>query len=496
VPTVFGTDPNDNLSDPQLSFDSLSGRFVAGIMDITRGQVIIAVSSGPDPSGGWTNVPVDFGHNACPDQPKMGFDDQIVAFSVNLFTGGDCNSDNQTSAGTRLVVINKAQILDPSATSVDTQTFDDQRYAKIAPARSLSSTTTDFMAAVDRDHSTVLHVLPFVGAPPTGSFQGRFDIKIRSLDSPPPALQPGSEKLDTDDNRIRDAAWRNGLLFAGANDGCQFQQDAKEHSCARVMAVSTVSHGTVIQDDLGFVGQDTYYPAVEPDVASSLDVVIGYSSTKLYPSVGLIGYTAQGYSDVHTIADGNAPLNDAEISPGIARLGDYFGAGIDPTQTNVVWGAGEYGKARGTDNWGTMIGAMTLVAGAIPNPPPPRPSPAVKNAVYSGRTSQHKSFHLHTSTDGRFLIGISYSIRHRCAAGFIDPTSPSALSRQDTVPILKDGSFSFSISFPADPFQRSGKATVTGRFQGRSASGTINSTERSRHHGMCGSGTVRWTTHV
>ena len=64
---------------------------------------------------------------------------------------------------------------------------------------------------------------------------------------------------------------------------------------------------------------------------------------------------------------------------------------------------------------------------------PPRPSPAVKNAVYNGRTSQRKGIHLHTSKDGHFLIGINYSISHRCAAGHIQPNSEGPSKNPATI---------------------------------------------------------------
>jgi hypothetical protein len=221
-------------------------------------------------------------------------------------------------------------------------------------------------------------------------------------------------------------------------------------------------------------------------VASSLDVVIGYSSPKEYPSVGLIGYTPTGFSDVQTVAQGSAPINDAALGTGnVFRLGDYFGAAIDPTQTNVVWGVGEYGKGREPVNWGTEIGAMTLVSGAIPNPPPPPAAPAGRAAAYRGRTSQHKPIAFHTSADGHFVIGVDINLADRCARGYTDSFGLSALSRQDTVPIVKDGSFSFVLDSPPDAFLSSGRMTITGRFQAKSVTGMLVSTEHSRHHGSC-----------
>jgi hypothetical protein len=64
----------DDMIDPVLLFDNLSGRWFASISDITEHSIRVAVSKTEDPTGIWRiyNFPFMSQPNNCSDQPFIG----------------------------------------------------------------------------------------------------------------------------------------------------------------------------------------------------------------------------------------------------------------------------------------------------------------------------------------------------------------------------------------------------------------------------------------
>ena len=121
----------------------------------------------------------------------------------------------------------------------------------------------------------------------------------------------------------------------------------------------------MIQDfDVGAVGSYFYYPALSIDGAGNLEVVYGYSSAKVYPSLYVTGQTASSTRNVL-----NQPVNltlggAVERTP---RYGDYFGVADDPSLPSTFWVAGEYNPSSPfkVEYWSTFIGNFTTTS-----PPP------------------------------------------------------------------------------------------------------------------------------
>jgi hypothetical protein len=155
---VFFNTGADALSDPRILYDAVSGRWFASIFDLTADSVVVAVSATSDPTGGWSLY--TYALAGCPDQPRLGVDDNQVLVSVNLFSarrGGSC-------LGTRVVVFSKSEML--SAAPVANQLFGASGLFAIAAAQSLESSPVGWMASVDPNVSTALHVYEVSGTPP------------------------------------------------------------------------------------------------------------------------------------------------------------------------------------------------------------------------------------------------------------------------------------------------------------------------------------------
>ena len=72
---LFGSG-SDRLTDPRILFDATSGRWFASISDVDSEDVLLAVSTGADPTGTWTVS--SFDASGCADQPRLGIADDIV----------------------------------------------------------------------------------------------------------------------------------------------------------------------------------------------------------------------------------------------------------------------------------------------------------------------------------------------------------------------------------------------------------------------------------
>ena len=112
--------PGDSLSDPWIKWDAGSGRFFAGIFDISLGGEIIAVSQTSNPGGSWNLYRVRYPSTAggitaggCPDQGKGGVDSNVVGLGFNEFSeSGVAGCPNAaTFQGAALEVFNKSQMM-------------------------------------------------------------------------------------------------------------------------------------------------------------------------------------------------------------------------------------------------------------------------------------------------------------------------------------------------------------------------------------------------
>jgi hypothetical protein len=360
--SFYGT--ADSLSDPKILYDSSSGRWFTSLLDVSADLVFIGTSKTSDPTGAFYIYSLPTVSPDLPDQPILGVSNDKVAASVNLFS-------TTSFLGAQYWIINKAELMSGSSASYSTPGVMSS-YISIHSVQALSSTSTLYLVTVGgvsggnyNNPTTSVTLFSVTGVPGVSTVSSSsHTLTVNSISIPPGALNHGNTfPVDTSDYRPQDAKWILGNLYLSLDDGCTPSGDSTARSCVRVIEINTGGTPSISQDfDFSHSGDYFYYPALSIDVKGDLDIVYGYSSSSIYPSVAITAETAGSSNTVSSISpilkSGTATLPCIEDSFGTpCRFGDYFEAALDPSNPDVVWVAGEYA---GSDSlWNTFIASMT-----------------------------------------------------------------------------------------------------------------------------------------
>ena len=357
--SVFYGTGTDGLTDPRILWDTSSGRWLASISNEDESSVMLAVSHGADPTGGWSVY--SFPAGGCADKPRLGVADGVVVLAADVFQ--KCEGFSPV-LGSEVWVVNKQQAV-AGATTVSSTTFGpDTTYSSLQPVQSLSATATEYLVGVDNPLSRAVHVLAVAGIPPDAvTMQPVAQPAIQPLSLPPDGQQPHpNPAIRTNDDRILDAVWEGGKLWFSANTGCTPAGDSALRACARVTELSTDTLTVDWDVNLGQTKAYLYYPAIRPDAAGDLVVVYGESSPHENPAVVVQGRTPDGTFTAPAVVARSrvAHLGD--------RYGDYFGAARDPVNPSLVWVVGETAPAAATDEgWASAVASVQVTpVGATP----------------------------------------------------------------------------------------------------------------------------------
>ena len=361
-----------SITDAVLLFDNTSQRWFASISDITSHSIRVAVSKTDDPTGIWRiyNFPFEFQSNNCSDQPFIGLSDDKFIVTVNNW-GNDCNwySDNQSPEfrGVHFTIADKTDLLNGSGSVRSIQSQPDLNYFSLHPVITLSPTTTLLIAtAGDFSHDklqllyidgpslynlhirTISYVIQDTHVAPDG---------IQSIEQSTTTTTAKEPKVSTGDARIQSAIWYQGKLWLAFNDGCFINGDTKSRSCIRLIQIDTITNRVIQDFDIGALASSLYYPAISINRGGgNLGIIFGYSSHSIYPSI-LVSTRASNDDDDEL----NSIKEPEFLKLGTAnelsnRYGDYFAASSDPSNTSIIWVAGEYHHLIAT--WSTYIGQL------------------------------------------------------------------------------------------------------------------------------------------
>ena len=357
----------DQLTDPRIVYDALSGRWFSSISDIDASSVLLAVSTGSDPTAAWTVS--SYKAPGCADQPRLGLTDGTIVLGADIFR--NCTENGAQPVGSELWIVNKQELMGGSTTPDFTTYGPDASVSSFAPAQSLSSTSTDYAVSVNEPSSRVVHLFAIDGVPPAAvSVKEIATPAITRLLRPPFAVQPATasgraqQPIDTNDERVLDSVWENGRLWFTNDTACVPAGELLFRACARVVELST-ANGTVTHDDnISQPDADLFYPTVRPDGSGNLVIVYGESGAAVNPEVVAVGRAPDGtFTDPVVIAQSaGAYVGD--------RYGDYFGAARDPQDPGLVWVAGEAGtEVVGGRGWATVVSSVSVTpAGGTPPP--------------------------------------------------------------------------------------------------------------------------------
>ena len=359
--SFFGLPPSVELSDPRIRFDALSNRWFVAIVSFnssfTSGAWNLAVSSGPDPTATFVRYTISTSKSA-PDFPALAINEDKVVLTANAFRGN-------SFVGTEFVVLNKANLV--AWASVASSYFGPpQGLFTIQPAHALSTNCVGncplYMASVAFNSASSIQVWTVTGVPGSGSVTRTTTTKsIGTLTSPPDAKQQGTTVLiQTNDNRLLDAAYRDNILWVAATSACVPTGDSSTRACLRFIKLSTASGISKVQDfDFGQLAVYYYYPALQIDAGKNLIAVFSGSSTSNFASVYASG---QGSTDPVNTFQLPVLVKQGEnaYKPFASRWGDYSSAALDPSDQSTVWVAGEYAHIDGGSEWGTWIAPVHM----------------------------------------------------------------------------------------------------------------------------------------
>jgi hypothetical protein len=445
---------SDFISDPKVLFDSSSGRWFASIVDVTLNSILVGVSSTNDPTGNWTLYALSAGVNL-PDQPIIGVsDDEFVASANDFFS--------HSFVGAQYWVLNKSEMLTGSVVSFVTSGANGGFFS-IHPAQSLSATKTLYMVGnvVSRKAlvTNSVELFSVAGVPGVSTVVANTTVlTVSTLSVPPGGVQPGTAStVNTGDFRVEDVAWFMGKLWYGLNDGCTPSGDAQVRSCIRLTMIdTTTSPAAVKQDfDFGVNGQYLYYPALKMDGIGDLDLIYGYSSSTIFSSLAVTGQSATDPANSLTPPQ---TLKAGSATDTSTRYGDYFGSGLDPSNRNIVWVAGEYHSdttgACGSFGscWSTFIGSITTVS----------PVPVTLNSLVSfAGVNVNTTGRLTISTVNSTVSGTATIVARNSTTGTVIYTktySLPSIKLQNQTRILQA---SFLLNLAINPYPLSSDVTVT-----------------------------------
>lgn len=445
----FFSSGDDNLTDPRIVYDALSGRWFASISDIETSSVLLAVSAGADPTAGWTVS--SFAAPGCADQPRLGVADGIVVLAADVFTG--CEARGGAALGSELWIVNKEQLLAGSVTPAVTTYGPNPAYSSFAPVQSLSPTATEYVVSVDRPSSRVVHLVTVDGIPPA-------EVRVKEvaapsisrLTRPPFASQPPTSAgkpqplIETNDDRVLDSAWDNGRLWLSANTTCIPPGDVLLRACGRVVELSTETRTVDWETDVSQAGAHVFYPAIRPDGVGNLVIVFAESGTRVLPEAVVVGRTPDGAFTQPVVIAQSAGVYLAD------RYGDYFGAARDPVNPGFVWVAGEAGTdVRGTRGWATAVASVVVTAAGVTPPAVLLAAPPAVRAL-RGATQTAGAVRLgYRALDDGFGIRLIITVRRKGSVVFSKTTATATLRAEQLYYVLwrpakkAHGTFTFCV---------------------------------------------------
>ena len=366
VPSGYGD------TDPKIIYDALSGRWFASYVSFRdlpgprndEGRLHLAISQTSDPTGAWNLYFLSYAQ-VFPDYAGIGVTGDKFTISSNIF-----DIDQPFYLGAHTVVIEKADVMAGAAganVGLDDFPFDLNRFT-VRPAHSLSSVNDQYLVTRSGTSSTTLIVIRITGTPDAGNVTeaSATDLTIISQSAPPDSVTAGGGAFDSGDQRILEAIWRDGSLWASASANCRPQGDSVDRSCAHLIEVNATPPTTpsIAQDIMfGAAGEYFSWPAVRTDASGDVYVSLTHSNSTIFAEARAAGRLT---SEPANTMSGSTLLRAGDVVYTGGRWGDYLGAAVDPKFPECVWMVGQYAKdtTQSSDwDWGTYIAATSYSGG-------------------------------------------------------------------------------------------------------------------------------------
>ncbi len=408
------------VSDPKCYYDQATQRWFTSILEIdtnrttgafgTHSSVMFAVSQSSDPTGLFRifsiNTTTGSASGAgCPcfgDQPLIGADANGFYVTTNEFPIVAAGFN-----GAQIYAISK-QGLEAAATGgrVPALVHFDASQAlvpfgglsySVQPATSPKATThepnggteyflsaLDFNATLDNRVATwaITGTASLANATPSVNLTATV-IRSETYGQPPAATQKAGprplgqalgeplETLNSNDDRMNQVVYANGLLWSGVNTIVQSPNTSARVGIAYFLVRPSVAGGQVQasmakQGYVSVLGNNVLFPSIGVTTAGKGVISFTLAGPNYFPSSAYITISAKGTSgSIHVAGAGALPEDGfsgyvAYGGAGVARWGDYSAAVADG---NNIWFADEYIPnlpRTSLANWGTFVGELTV----------------------------------------------------------------------------------------------------------------------------------------
>lgn len=332
--------------DPKVFYDHLAQRFVVVAPEVygsTQAWISIAISDDSNPIGTWykyrTDAVIQVGATTFWwDYPGFGFDQDAIYVNSNLF---GLNQSGWGGVGFR--VFRKSDML--TGSPVTYWTLRDGNAGSVQAVQHFGTNIAPYFVSVNSGSSLKIHA---INNPITSPTLVSTNVTVPSFSGPSSAPSVGAQNVDLIDNRIFNAHWRDGHLYAthgvsagGENAGRWYHMQTNNWPTSG--SVTLVESGNVD----GGTGLHTFFPAIYSNHLGEVAMVIGSSSSTQRVAVNATGR-------LPTDSPGTmAPLTQLKMSEanGGGRWGDYYDICVDPVDDRTFWVIGEYAFAGGWNNW-------------------------------------------------------------------------------------------------------------------------------------------------
>jgi hypothetical protein len=448
---------NPKAFDPKVLYDPYSNRWMmsaAADAHLSTSALLVGVSQTGDPSGNWNlyRIAADASGQTWADYPSIGFNKDWIIETVNHYSVSD-GSYKQSYA----YVFSKSDLYSRGAGQYTLLKTDAQTSPAIVYDNSLSGS---YLLA---NYNSNANGNGYLGLYSVNGPVGSETISAVTLISTPSpwTLDQGSadflpqlgssNKIQTDDARMKNVVYRNGSLWA-VQSILLPAGSSPTHTSVQWWQLSPA--GAVLQrgridDPNGAIS----YSCPSLAVNASNDVLIGYSRFAANQFVSA-DYSFRAGSDPAGTLRGDMAFKNGEASyfkrftGSQNRWGDYSNTAVDPVNDLDMWTIQEYAAtpASGADRWGVWWARVSTL------PPSGDFSLSVPNSTQSISAGGSATFNINTLTTSGTPQTLSLALMGLPSGANAQFTPSSVTSGQSSVLVVSTsastapGSYSLSVN--------------------------------------------------
>lgn len=343
--------------DPVAVYDEESERYIISVMVATSGTdyLCIAVSQTDNPFGGWNTYTFDcaFGSLFC-DNHEIGVGYDAIYIGMDMFGSGFG----------RVFAMDKNAMY--AGQNADYVTFDPNSEFNIRPVKMLgynfggwpdNENEGHYFAVTRYGGGGIFEVWQFNDPFGSPSFVREAALGTSSHSFPVSIPQQGGSNITSNDDRLVDAKYRDGQIWATHTVGCN--PGGGTVNCIKWYNVDVTGNNPTLADSGTFssAGEHRVFPDMAINSCNQVAVGFTKSSSSMYPSVYVAGRAAntppgQFIGEI-PLYEGSDPHSCYDGSP--YRWGDYLDMYVDPVDGKTFWYIGQYAEQQASCNWATRL---------------------------------------------------------------------------------------------------------------------------------------------